>query len=145
VPADAVVRVDLGDGRTATFTRADLERLPAEGANATLRDGAPFAVRGVSVTTLLRVAGLDLSASLGSGPVVGKALVVRAADGYAAVFGLADVDPHFGHPPLLVVWTREEGKPLPPREGPFMLINTGESRPGRWVRQVQAIEVREPR
>jgi hypothetical protein len=145
VAADAVLRVDLGDGRTMAFTQADLERLPAESANATLRDRPPFAVRGVSVTTLLRIAGLDLSASLGSGPVVGKALVARAADGYTAVFGLADVDPHFGHAALLVVWTREEGRPLPAREGPFMLINTGESRPGRWVRQLQALEVREPR
>jgi hypothetical protein len=145
VAVDAPLRVDLGDGRTMAFTRADLERLPAESASATLRDRPPFTVSGISVTTLLRLAGLDLSASLGSGPVVGKALVARAADGYVAVFGLADVDPHFGHAPLLVVWTREEGRPLPPREGPFMLINTGESRPGRWVRQVIALEVRDIR
>jgi hypothetical protein len=143
--AAAILRVDLGDGRVLALTRDDLERLPAEAAQATLRERAPFAVQGVSVTTLLRVAGLDLGASLGSGPVVGKALVARAADGYVAVFGLADADPHFGHAPLMVVWTRDEGRALSAREGPFMLVHTGESRPGRWVRQLQSLEVRDLR
>lgn len=141
----AVLRIDLGDGRSVSLTQAELALLPSQTASASLRERPPFPVRGVSVTTLLRTAGLDLGANLGSGPVVGKALVARAADGYVAVFGLADVDPHFGHPPLMVVWTREEGRPLPPREGPFMLVHTGESRPGRWVRQLQALEVRDLR
>jgi hypothetical protein len=97
------------------------------------------------VTTLLRLAGLDLSANLGSGPVVGRALVARAADGYVAVFGLAEVDPHFGHRPMMVVWQDDQGRPLDARTGPFQLVVTGESRPGRWVRQLEALEVRAPR
>jgi len=143
--SEAVLRIDLGDGRILALTQAELVLLPVETAFASLRDRPPFQVHGVSVTTLLRLAGLDLGASLGSGPVVGKALVARAADGYVAVFGLADVDPHFGHAPLMVVWTREEGRALPPREGPFMLVHSGESRPGRWLRQLQALEVRDLR
>ena len=47
-----------------------------------LRDGPPFKVSGVSATTLLKLAGLDLSANLGGTTVVGQALVARAADGY---------------------------------------------------------------
>jgi hypothetical protein len=142
--ADAAVAltVVLADGRTRSFTRAELEALPTETASARLRDGAPFDVRGVSVTALLRASGLDLSANLGgAGQVVGHALVARAGDGYRAVFGLAEVDPHFGHPPLMVTWMNANGSPLSERAGPLQLVSSGESRPGRWVRQLQSLEV----
>jgi hypothetical protein len=137
-----VLNVVLADGSSHTFSRAELERLPAETAQARVRDGAPFTVTGVSVTALLRAAGLDLSANLGGGQVVGHALVARAADGYRAVFGLAELDPHFGHPPVLVNWANADGSALPARVGPLQLIATGESRPSRWVRQLQALEVK---
>ena len=90
----------------------------------------------------VQASGLDLSQRLGAGNVVGHALVARAADGYRAVFGLAEVDPHFGHAPLLVNWKNADGTPLPARVGPLQLIATGESRPGRWVRQLQTLEVK---
>ena len=94
------------------------------------------------MTTLLKHSGLDLSQNLGGGKVVGHALVARAADGYRAVFGLAEVDPHFGHAPLMVSWTSADGSPLSEKAGPVQLISTGESRPGRWVRQLQSLEVK---
>ncbi len=138
----AVLVVTLADGRQRSFSLAELQALPPETTMARLRDGAPFKVSGVSATTLLRLAGLDLSANLGGGQVVGHALVARAADGYRAVFGLAAADPHFGHPPLIVSWSNPDGSPLAPKAGPLQLINPGESRPGRWVRQLVALEVK---
>jgi hypothetical protein len=140
--AEPQLTVTLADGRTRAFTPSDLAKLPRETASARLRDGAPFPVSGVSVTRLLQEAGLDLSANLGGGQVVGHALVARAGDGYRAVFGLAEVDPHFGHLPVLVLWANADGSPLPERAGPLQLIPTGESRPGRWVRQLQSLEVK---
>ena len=142
-PAEDVLRVRLADGRTMAFGRADLEKLPSESALAKLPDRASFPVTGVSVTTLLRAAGMDLSANLGSRAVVTRALVARAADGYRAVFGLAEVDPHFGHAPMIVVWKRADDSALPPRSGPFELIHTGDGRAARWVRQLQSLEVTE--
>ena len=139
---DPQVVVRLADGRLQGFTIAMLERLPAESAPAHLRDGPSFTVTGVSVTTLLRLTGLDLAANLGGAQVVGHALVARAADGYRAVFGLAELDPHFGHPPVLVNWVGADGSALPSRAGPLQLIATGESRPGRWVRQLVSLEVK---
>jgi hypothetical protein len=142
-PADSpLLTVTLAHGRSQTFTRAALEALPQEKASAKLRDGAPFTVSGVSVTALLKACGLDLAQRMGAGNVVGHALVARAADGYRAVFGLAEVDPHFGHAPLIVSWTNADGSPLPERSGPLQLVATGESRPGRWVRQLQSLEVK---
>jgi len=137
-----LLKVVLADGRSQSFTRAQLDAIPTERAPARLRDGAPFTVTGVSVTTLLRLCGLDLSQNLGGGKVVGHALLARAADDYRAVFGLAEVDPHFGHPPLMVSWTNADGSPLSEKAGPVQLISTGESRPGRWVRQLQTLEVK---
>jgi hypothetical protein len=141
--AEDVLRVTLADGKAMAFGRADLEKLPSESALAKLPDRTPFPVTGVSVTTLLRAAGMDLSANLGSRAVVTRALVARAADGYRAVFGLAEVDPHFGHAPMIVLWKRADGSALPPRSGPFELIHTGDGRAARWVRQLQSLEVTE--
>ena len=140
---EPALQVRLVDGSVRAYTRSDLDRLPLETAMASLRDRPASTVSGVSVTTLLRLAGLDLGANLGSAAVVGRVLVARAADGYVAAFGLAEVDPHFGHAPLLVVWKNVDGSALPARSGPFELINTGESRGGRWVRQLLALEVRD--
>ncbi|HUP07501.1 MAG TPA: hypothetical protein VMU47_10140 [Caldimonas sp.] len=142
---DATLRVDAGDGRTETWSLARLKALPAETARASTREGATFEASGVSVATLLKHAGLDLSANLGSAPVAGRALIARAVDGYVAVFGLAEIDPHFGHPPALVVWTTHDGAPLSEHRGPFALVVPAESRPGRWVRQLVALEVRDLR
>jgi hypothetical protein len=137
-----LLTVRLADGRTRGFSRAELERLPRESASVRLRDGAPFTVSGVSVTALLQATGLDLSVNLGGGQVAGQALVARAADGYQAVFGLAEVDPHFGHPLVMINWTNPDGSALAERVGPVQLISTGESRPGRWVRQLRSLEVK---
>ncbi len=139
---DPLVKVVLADGTQRDFTRAELGRLQPETATARLRDGQPFTVSGVSATTLLRLTGLDLAANLGGARVASQALITRGADGYRAVFGLAELDPHFGHPPLLIGWEDADGGALSPRVGPFQLIATGESRPGRWVRQLVSLEVK---
>ncbi len=140
--APPTLLVRLADGAERRFGRAELDALPAEAATATRRDGTPLPLRGVSVTTLLRLTGLDLARPLGGGEVASKALVARAADGYVAVFGLAEADPHLGRPPLMVVWQSADGSPWPERAGDFQLVNAGESRPMRWVRQLVSLDVR---
>lgn len=140
-----LLRIELAGGAATTFSIADLERLPVETVDVRLRDGPPFKVVGVSATTLLKLAGLDLSANLGGATVVGQALVARAADGYVAVFGLAEADPHFGHAPLIVAWKNADGSPLRAGVGPVQLISSGEARPSRWVRQLQTLMVRDLR
>jgi len=140
------LRVDAGDGKSASFTLEELQALPSETARALTREGGSFEARGVSVVTLLKLAGLDLNANLGgSAPVVGRVLLARAADGYVAAFGLAELDPHFGHAPILVVWTTDDGALLPPQRGPLALVVPYESRPGRWVRKLVSLEVRDLR
>jgi hypothetical protein len=113
----ALLKVVLADGRSKSFTRAELDAMPLERVPAQLREGAPFEVSGVSVTALLKASGLDLSANLGGGQVV-------------------------GHAPLMLSWANADGSPLGAKVGPLQLISTGESRPGRWVRQLQSLEVK---
>ncbi len=136
------LKVVLADGTSRSFTLAELQALPPESATARRRDGSSFVVKGVSVTRLLKLAGLDLSQRLGVQTVVGSALVARAADGYRAVFGLALADPHFGPSALLVTWSREDGSPLAADAGPLQLIHTTEPRAARWVRQLVVLEVK---
>lgn len=136
------LKVTLADGSSRSFTLAELQALPPESATVQRRDGGSFIVKGVSVTNLLKLAGLDLSQKLGVQAVVGSALVARAADGYRAVFGLALADPHFGPSALMVIWSREDGSALAPNAGSLQLIHTTEPRTARWVRQLVALEVK---
>jgi hypothetical protein len=138
----ATLKVTLADGSSRSFTLAELQSLPPESATVQRRDGSSFVVKGVSVTSLLKLSGLDLSQKLGVQTVVGSALVARAADGYRAVFGLAVADPHFGLPALMVTWSREDGSALAPNTGPLQLIHSTEPRTARWVRQLVALEVK---
>ena len=69
-------------------------------------------------------------------------LVVRieAADGYQAVFALAELDAFTRERPILLADIRD-GKPLYPGTGPFQIVAADEAHAGRWVRQVTRIVV----
>ena len=67
-------------------------------------------------------------------------VVVEAADGYRAVFALAELDPAFTDRVILLA-DRRDGKPLSTREGPFQIIVPGEKKHARWVRQVIRLKV----
>jgi DMSO/TMAO reductase YedYZ molybdopterin-dependent catalytic subunit len=77
------------------------------------------------------------------GPALRSYVVVRAADGYAVVLSLAEVDPAMRQSTIIVA-DRADGQPLPADDGPFRLVVEGDTRPARSVRQVTAIEVRTP-
>jgi DMSO/TMAO reductase YedYZ molybdopterin-dependent catalytic subunit len=65
-------------------------------------------------------------------------VVVDAADGYRAVFALAELDPAQTDRVILLA-DRKDGQPLPAAEGPLRVVVPGEKRPARWVRQVKAV------
>jgi DMSO/TMAO reductase YedYZ molybdopterin-dependent catalytic subunit len=96
---------------------------------------------GVPLTELLKRAGVASGEAL-RGPELAKYVVVTGADGYRAVFALAELDSAFTDRVVLLVDSRD-GKPLPDNAAPFQLIVPGEKRPARWVRQVVSIDVRE--
>ncbi len=96
-----------------------------------------------------RYTGYDLRAVLKGAGVITESvrgkqlatyLLVTAADGYQVVFSLAELDPTLGDK-LVLLTDRENGKPLPLSDGPWRLVVPSDSRPARWVRQLQSIKV----
>jgi hypothetical protein len=74
------------------------------------------------------------------GPALADVVVVKGADGYRAVFGMAETDPAMRQSvPILA--DRAAAGPLDAKEGSFRVVSPGDLRPARSVRQVVSIEV----
>jgi hypothetical protein len=67
-------------------------------------------------------------------------LVVEAADGYRAVFALAEFDPAFTDRVILLA-DRRDGQALSSRDGPLLIVVPDEKRYARWVQQAIALRV----
>jgi DMSO/TMAO reductase YedYZ molybdopterin-dependent catalytic subunit len=105
--------------------------------------GKEIVYSGTPLIEVLRVGGLRLeSGEAGFRETVTITVLVDGSDGYRAVFAFAELSPDFSDQVILLADTRD-GRPLPPREGPFRIVVPGEKRPTRWVRQVTAVEVRQ--
>jgi len=104
------------------------------------RDGQEPHYAGVPRIDLLRQAGVTLGAEL-RGKNLTKYVVVKATDGYEVVFALPEIDPDFTTRTVLLA-DRVDGKPLSAGTGPYRIVVPGEKKPTRWVRAVNAIEVR---
>lgn len=144
----AVAQEHAGHGRASEPTSASpltipidadtLSALPREPVTAAAHDKT-LHCEGVALSALLRAAHA-LPAEPLRGPGLAKYILVTARDGYRAVYSLAELEPTLGNHPVLLV-DRCEGKPLDNEDGPLRLIAPTESRPARWVRQVQSITV----
>lgn len=115
------------------FARADLAALATREIDVEDEKGQPAHYRGVSIAAVLGAAGWPLP------PLRGKLLLatlrVSAADGYAVVFALPELDPAFTAAEALVCFERDGGA-LSDQEGPFRVVVPGEKRHARWVRRV---------
>lgn len=76
------------------------------------------------------------------GPKLSTIVIIKASDGYQAVFALPELDPAFASK-VVILADRRNGKPLGDDEGPYRLLVPDEKRQARWVRQVTSIEIRE--
>jgi hypothetical protein len=91
----------------------------------------------VALAELLKRAGLPSGENL-RGKSMSLCVVASAADGYHAVFSLAELDASIGGEQVLVVDT-VDGAALPAGQGPLRLVVPSDKRPARWVRMVQSI------
>jgi hypothetical protein len=94
---------------------------------------------GIPVRDLLARVGAPLGEKL-RGPALRLAVVMRAKDGYATLFALAEFDEQFSDRTLLLA-DSEDGKPLSANAGPLRIIAPGDKRAARWARMVTSIEV----
>jgi hypothetical protein len=132
--------VDLtgADGAVRSLEAPAIAALPRVSVPLTIH-GEAHIFEGPLLIDVLRTMGVETGAAL-RGPVLAQAVVVRAADGYAVVFGLAELDPGT-RPNRIILADSVDGAPLAAGDGPFRLVVEGDLRPARSVRQVMAVEV----
>ena len=138
-PADRAAIVVTGeDGTQQRFDAAVLAALPAQTVVAEAH-GNKVECTGPALIDVLGRVGAPSGEALR-----GKSLAlyarVSAADGYRAVFSLAELDRGM-RDAVPIVTASCNGKPLEAKDGPFRLVVPGEKRPARWVRQVTAIDL----
>jgi len=115
-----------------------LASLPREPVTATAH-GQTQHCDGIPLLALLRASGAMPAEPL-RGAQLTRYVQVDARDGYRALFALAELDPTLGNRKVFLT-DRCEGRPLPADDGPLRLLSPDESRPARWVRQVESITV----
>lgn len=74
------------------------------------------------------------------GKNLAKYLLVKATDGYRAVYALPEIDPEFTDKTIILA-DQVDGKPISKENGPFQVIVPGEKKHARWVRQVAGFEI----
>jgi hypothetical protein len=94
---------------------------------------------GVPVRDLLSQAGAPLGDKL-RGAAMHDVVVVRAKDGYAVAFTLADFDEAYSAQ-TIVLADKEDGNPLSDTAGPLRLIVPNDKKGARWVRMAAKIEL----
>ncbi|GAB3318503.1 hypothetical protein GCM10027299_10070 [Larkinella ripae] len=119
---------------------ADLKAMPHVEVTGKDRDGKEHRYAGIPLTELLKQAGATQGGEL-RGENLMKYVVVKAIDGYEALFALPELDPDFATRTILLA-DSVDGAPLPTGVGPYRIVVPGEKKPARWVREVKSIEVR---
>jgi hypothetical protein len=133
----SALTVTFGD-KTATWSPEALTALPHVSLTAFNEHAkANQTYSGVPVMALLKSLGVT---DKPHGKDLRLYLVAEGADGYGALFAVAEVNPdvHVGN---VIVADSMNGKPLGD-DGAFKLVLEGEKRPARWVRNLALIKVK---
>lgn len=133
------VTVSKADGTQVTLSAATLADLPR--AQVTVPgDAGPSLYEGPPLAYVMRAAGLPVGMRAHGDPMRGY-LVVRGADGYAAVVSAVEADKDL-HKDVAILADTLDGQPLPEREGPRRLVIGDDIKSWRSVRQVVAMDYR---
>ncbi|QBB69769.1 molybdopterin-binding protein [Pseudolysobacter antarcticus] len=137
----AVPSVQIGGDAIAAplhLSMADLASMPRSKVTAS-EHGTQGTWEGVSLIELLHRAGAPVGEAI-RGKNLALYVRISAADGYRAVFALAELDAQFRSDQVILA-DSHDGKSMDAKEGPFRIIASGDQRPARWVRQVTAIDL----
>lgn len=102
-------------------------------------DGKEHEFSGVLLSDIVNAASALPDNKL-SGKSLAKYVLIKAADGYRAVIALPEINSEFNDKNIILA-DKEDGKPLLEKTGPYQIIIPGEKKWGRWVRQVNGIEI----
>lgn len=129
-----------GDVRTPLSVAPDeLKTMPRTRVQVKGEDGQLATYEGVLVSELLKRAGAPLGAEM-RGSALATCVLATAADGYEAVFSLAELDPAFTGSEIIVADTAD-GKALFGHQGPLRIVAPKDTRPARGVRMLERLEV----
>lgn len=138
--AQATLSLTGGVTQELHLTGADLKAMPRTTLTAMdAHEKQTHTFEGVTLAELLKRAGLPTGENL-RGKSMSLCVVAGAADGYHAVFSLAELDASIGGVTVLVADT-VDGQPIPSGQGPLRLVVPSDKRPARWVRMVQSLTV----
>jgi hypothetical protein len=130
------------DGVRHEFSADQLAAQPHLSVKVTDHSGSQSLFDGIPARELLRLAGAPLGKEL-AGMNLLLYVVAEAADGYAAVYALAEFDSAFTDSSILIA-DRRHGKALSADEGPLRVVVPWEKRQARWVRQLIALRLARP-
>ena len=125
------------DGVTRVLAPAELSTLPRLVRRADPRDSVRT-FGGYDLRAVLQLAGIRTDSLRGG--ELRRAIRLTAADGYAVVIALSEIDPTLGGRRVLVA-DEENGAPLPLDARPRRVVVEGDGRPARWIRQLTTITV----
>lgn len=137
--APASIKVEVG-GKVKEMSAADLAKLPRKEVTGKDHDGKESTFSGVEIREILTAAGAKLGAEI-RGKRLAEYLLVEAADGYRAVYAIAELDPEFAAD-VVILADKQDGKVLDEKKGKFQVIAPADKRHGRWVRQVTALRLK---
>jgi hypothetical protein len=127
------------DGRTKVMTAADLADLPRASVAVTL-DAGTKTYEGPILTYVLRAGGLPVGPKLHGDPLRAY-VMVTGADGFMAVYSLAELDKDF-HDDVVILADKVDGQSLPAKEAPWRLASGGDKKGWRSVYGVARIEAK---
>lgn len=126
--------------KTFELKASDLAKLPRRTVSVKDHD-VPAVFEGVDLRDALKLAAVKLGDNQLRGKELARFLLVEAADGYQAVFALAELDSDFTDKIVLLA-DKRDGKPLPKTEGVLRLVVPDEKKHGRWIRQIVALKIK---
>ena len=127
------------DGVTTALSAQELAKLPRGEVQTRWGDKAQT-FQGPRLAYALRAAGVPMGARLHGDPLMAY-LVVTGADGFQAVYSLAEVDGDF-HEGAAILADAVDGEKLPDKQAPWRLVLTGDKKSWRSVYAVTRIEVK---
>jgi DMSO/TMAO reductase YedYZ molybdopterin-dependent catalytic subunit len=125
--------------RPLALTLADLQAMPRMQLKVAEKGSGEATFEGVALYDVVMRAKPKLTERCCSN-AANTAIVIRAPDNYQVIFSMPELDPKFSSRKILLA-DRREGQPLGPANGPLQLIVPDDRVHGRWVRQVNFIEV----
>lgn len=140
LPAAAQELTIVGlDGKAKVLRAADLAGFPRAEV-AVPQDKGPKTYEGPILAYVLRAGGLPVGPRLHGDPLRAF-VIVSGADGFQAVFSLAELDKDY-HDGTVVLGDKVDGQALSAKEGPWRLAVSGDKKRWRSVYGVTRIEAR---